>query len=256
MRLIVLGSGTAIPVPDRGPSGYVVIAADSSLLLDCGSGTLQRLAHVGLDPRTISGLFISHAHLDHCADLAPLLFALNIPGYERPDPLVLHTGPGFSTYLQGIRDTFGSWVEPRGATLIHEEHDSGRFDVGEFLCSVLPVQHHATSIGIRIRSADGCTLAYLGDTDLCDNAITLCKDADIAVVECSFPDDMDAPGHLCPRKVAELLMEAQPAGAILTHLYPPAAMMDLKTAVQDHGCNVPLHIAYDGLGVAIDPPPR
>lgn len=254
MRLIVLGSGTAVPVPDRGPSGYIVISAQSSLLLDCGSGTLQRLAHTGLDPRTISGLFLSHAHIDHMADLLPLLFSLNVPGYEREDPLVIHTGPHFAPYLQGLYDTFGAWLQPQGAEIIHEEHASGRFSVSEFLCSVRPVQHHPTSVGIRIEDAEGCTLTYLGDTDLCDNAIELCRGVDLAIVECSFPDDMDAPGHLCPRKVAELLMEAQPEGAILSHLYPPAAMTDLKAAVEAHGCTVPVYIAYDGMGVAIDSP--
>ena len=47
MRLTVLGSGTAVPVADRFPAGYWVQDGDTSVLVDCGPGTLRRLAQAG-----------------------------------------------------------------------------------------------------------------------------------------------------------------------------------------------------------------
>jgi len=44
MELTVLGSGSAMPVPDRVQAGYLLDDGDRSLLVDCGSGVLQRLA--------------------------------------------------------------------------------------------------------------------------------------------------------------------------------------------------------------------
>ena len=35
MRLTVLGSGTAVPVPDRFPAGYLLEHGDSKVMVDC-----------------------------------------------------------------------------------------------------------------------------------------------------------------------------------------------------------------------------
>ena len=76
LRLTVLGSGTAIPVRDRFPAGYLVQSKDSNVLIDCGPGTLRRLAETGVDLDAIDAVLLTHYHTDHCADLAALLFAL------------------------------------------------------------------------------------------------------------------------------------------------------------------------------------
>ena len=55
MRFTVLGSGTAVPDPDRGPAGFLVEVDGLAWLVDGGSGTLQRCARAGVDPRKLSG---------------------------------------------------------------------------------------------------------------------------------------------------------------------------------------------------------
>lgn len=252
MQLIVLGSGTAMPLPDRSPPGYLIQSDSTLLLLDCGSGTLQRLARVGCHPKMLTGVFISHAHLDHVADLSPLLFSLRLPGCELTEPLPLHAGPGFSHYLNGLQSTFGDWVKPKGAALELHEHASDDFRVGDLRLRTAAVEHHNTSIGVRIEAPNGASLAYLGDTDLCDAAIDLCAGVDLAIIECSMPDELDLPGHLCPRKIAQIVAAARPNAILLTHFYPPALEIDPIEALRAHGCDVPAKLAHDGLGVSID----
>ena len=74
----MLGSGTSVPDPSRGPCGLLVQCEAGAWLIDGGSGTLQRCAKVGVDPRTLLGGIYSHHHPDHCADLVPLLFAMRV----------------------------------------------------------------------------------------------------------------------------------------------------------------------------------
>jgi ribonuclease BN (tRNA processing enzyme) len=256
MQLIVLGSGTALPVPDRGPAGYLVSTPDTLLLLDCGSGTLGRLARMGIHPKMLSGIFLSHAHPDHIADLLPLLFSLRMPGCELDLDLPLYTSTAFTPYLNGLRATFGDWMTPKGASLIHHPIDEGRFQVGSLLCRVAPVLHHPTSIGVRIQDPDDATLAYLGDCDLCPGATSLAHDVDLALVECTLPDAHSIPGHMTPQKVATLAREAAPHALLLTHLSPPLDPADPHplAALLAHGCLTPATLAEDGMGVRIGDP--
>ena len=87
MRLTVLGSGTAVPVPDRFPAGYLVERGASKVLVDCGPGSLRRLAQAGVSPAELDAVLLTHYHTDHCADLAALLFALRSPHLRARPPL-------------------------------------------------------------------------------------------------------------------------------------------------------------------------
>lgn len=44
LSVTVLGSGTAVPEPDRFPAGYLVRGGGEIVLVDCGPGVLRRLA--------------------------------------------------------------------------------------------------------------------------------------------------------------------------------------------------------------------
>lgn len=65
LKLIVLGSGSA-------GNCAVVCTGTSRLLIDAGLSAariLERLASVGVAPDTLSGIFITHEHGDHCRGL-------------------------------------------------------------------------------------------------------------------------------------------------------------------------------------------
>jgi ribonuclease BN (tRNA processing enzyme) len=48
MELIILGSGTGVPSLKRGSPGFLVKTENQSILLDGGSGTLQRMLQAGV----------------------------------------------------------------------------------------------------------------------------------------------------------------------------------------------------------------
>jgi phosphoribosyl 1,2-cyclic phosphodiesterase len=61
MRFALLGSGSA-------GNSLVVQAGNTTLLLDCGFSlreTILRLARLGLEPEQISGVLLTHEHVDH-----------------------------------------------------------------------------------------------------------------------------------------------------------------------------------------------
>ncbi|MBW1879464.1 MAG: MBL fold metallo-hydrolase, partial [Deltaproteobacteria bacterium] len=121
MRFIVLGSGTFLPDPARGPAGFLVQFGERTWLVDGGSGTLRRCAQAGVDPRRLDGGFYSHRHPDHCADLVPLLFAMGVGLHPRTSDYPIWAGEGFAEYTTALRHLYGDSIAfgGRGA-VVHE----------------------------------------------------------------------------------------------------------------------------------------
>jgi ribonuclease BN (tRNA processing enzyme) len=198
MELVILGSGTAVPSAKRGPSGLVILIEDEPILFDSGPGTLQRMARAGIDCRRLERVFYTHLHPDHTSELIGLLFLFRNPDYRRSSRLTV-TGPkGFAEFYRKLVDTYGRWVEADGYELKIEETLDGEVDGG--CCSVVSreVLHAQHSVGYRVEDGRGRVITYSGDTAYCEGIVELGLEADILVLECSFPDGVKTDDHLTP----------------------------------------------------------
>jgi len=74
MQLVVLGSGTSVPHPQRAAAAHWLQTSGGSLLLDCSAAAVHRMAAERLDWTGLDAIWISHFHLDHIGGLAPFLF--------------------------------------------------------------------------------------------------------------------------------------------------------------------------------------
>lgn len=79
-RLMILGSGSALPANGRNPSAQVLEHNGKFLLIDCGEGTQNRLRQQKISFNKISHIFISHLHGDHYFGLAGLLSTMQLLG--------------------------------------------------------------------------------------------------------------------------------------------------------------------------------
>src|SRR5215210_412517 len=73
--LVVLGSGTSVPHPQRASTAHWLECGGGSLLLDASAAVVHRMAQENLDWANLDAIWISHFHLDHVGGLAPFLFA-------------------------------------------------------------------------------------------------------------------------------------------------------------------------------------
>jgi ribonuclease BN (tRNA processing enzyme) len=71
-------------------------------------------------------------------------------------------------------------------------------------------------------------VAYSGDTDFCENAVGLARDADLLICEAAFPDAMKVKGHLTPSLAGRIAMEAGVKRLLLTHFYPECESIDVE----------------------------
>src|ERR1700694_2269224 len=74
MKLIVLGSGTSVPHPQRTSAAYWLETDSGQLLLDMSADAPHRMAQEQLDWVNLDSIWISHFHLDHLGGVAPFLF--------------------------------------------------------------------------------------------------------------------------------------------------------------------------------------
>ena len=246
MHITILGSGCGVPHKDRGAPSYLIEADKTLLLMDIGSGTLQKLARLKISPHQFSHVLLSHAHIDHISDLLPLLFALAMPNTTYKGTLCLHTGPGFTYYMDGLTTLFGKWLLPNGGRLKVIEHHNESFKIDNLKVRTQKMRHHPTSVGFRVTSPEGTSLVYSGDTEACQELIDLSYHATAAIYDCSFPAELPCKGHMTSTEAAKVAQKANLGRLILSHRYPECDETDI--IAQSCACyQGPVTLAEDGL---------
>jgi ribonuclease BN (tRNA processing enzyme) len=250
MELTILGSGTCVPTIERGPSGMILSVASHLLFWDGGGGSLRQMARLGIDFRQVDFICLSHFHPDHSSDLVPFLFATNYTtSLIRSQPLRIIGPTGLIDFYHQLKTIFGTWITPRTYPISFHEFADGHMNFPGFELRTLPMKHSAPSIGYRV-SEGKKHIVYSGDTDYCHNIVTLGRQADLLILECSFPDDMKQEGHLTPRLAGRIAREAACKRLLLTHFYPVFEGYDIQKECQQEFSGEIL-LAFDGMKVII-----
>jgi len=246
MDVLFLGSGTGVPSARRGSPGLVLLYHGTILLFDSGPGTLRQLSRAGLSFTRLDGLFYTHFHPDHTADLPAFLFAARYASDFNPKAPVPIFGPaGLQAHYTHLRAAYGHYVEPRPGTIVFSELAPGQTVVlSSFRIESGPVPHTPDSLGYRITASGGPTVAVTGDTDYGPELIRLAAGADLLVTECSFPEGMKKEGHLTPSLAGRAAREAGVKALALVHFNPECDGHDLlgPIAAEYHG---PVTLAED-----------
>ena len=111
--LIVLGSGTPNPDPDRYGSAYAVVVNDQAYLVDFGPGVVRRISAMSpswggefpqLELQNINHAFLTHIHSDHSGGLSDLILTPWVMG--RDSELNLYGPKGLKDMAQNITDAY------------------------------------------------------------------------------------------------------------------------------------------------------
>lgn len=222
MKITVLGSGVIVPQKERGFSGYLIEIDGEKLLFDCGAGTVSKLTKLGFDVSQLNYLFITHFHIDHVSDYPTLVKSraftgrktLNVYGPEgliNGSKMLFEEFPWFS--YMGKQQKCFEYLKLKEVTEgLVEQTDKWKVNC-------IPVVHYK-GIAYRIDS-NNKSLLYSGDTAYDENLIKLGKGVDVAILECSYPDEKTLIGiHLIPSQVGEIANKIKCKKVVLTHLYP------------------------------------
>ncbi len=226
MEVIILGSGTFIPIPDRSSPSVLIKSKETCLLLDIGPGTLRQIGRLGLSFSMIDYVCLSHFHPDHTADIVHLMFALKNIDPLLKKPITLLGPSGTKEFLRSLQSAYRGYINLSPKILrIDELGKKSRRNCKDLTVISHPVKHVPESIGFRIiEESKGKSVAYSGDTGMCEDVIELSRDVDLAILECSFPEEYlknwSIDTHLSPSDAGKIAQEAGAKSLLLTHLYP------------------------------------
>jgi ribonuclease BN (tRNA processing enzyme) len=232
MIVTLVGTGTGVPSIRRNPACILVKLNDKHLVFDSGPGTLKALLQCNVDYLNIDFLFYTHFHMDHISDMGALLFAAKIPPDERKKTLTIYGPKGLKDYYARLLDLYKNTITGDTYRLELKEIENASLEIEGFKISSKPLKHHGGSMGYRITSPDNKVLVYSGDTDYCDEAIELSMEADLCILECSFPDELKMKGHLAPSEAGKIAKKAGVKKLALVHMYPVCDRYDLRGACQ------------------------
>ncbi|MBI4401624.1 MAG: ribonuclease Z [Nitrospirae bacterium] len=228
MRLTILGSGTNVH-PTRAAAGYLV-QTDQTILLDFGPRTLVNLLKTGIDRHRIKYVLFTHFHADHFSDFITFFFdAVYYSKFVGARPDLTLIGPRGTKGLIGtILDTFPGFNSAAFRVKIREVADRS-FSLGETRVTPCTVVHSPRlhCIGYRIEHG-GRALVYSGDAQYCASLVRLCRQAHVAVLDCSFPENQPGIEHMHAGECGQVAQEAGVRCLILSHFYPIAERYDVK----------------------------
>ena len=219
LDLLFLGSGNGFAPGGRFYSSFLL---NGRYLFDASPAALPQLRRAGVPPEAIDAVFISHFHGDHFLGL-PFLLLDYAHVSHRTAPLTIIGPPGIEQRLALVSDaTFPNLLhKERTYTIEYVEAGDGRSGrVGDLSFVARRVQHAESleCFGYRVEIA-GRTLAYSGDTSLCDALVALGDETDVFVMECSCWDPPCGSYHMTLDDIRDLRRRVGPEPTfVLTHL--------------------------------------
>ena len=230
MKVTILGSGTSEPSLSKNSSGLLIASEGSLSLVDFGYGNLRQLLRLGITYHDIYRIFFTHHHPDHMSDLLMFLFSAKYGQTPRTRPLDIVAAPGFDRFFEQFTSAFRHWLIPDAYDIKLIAQDEETREHGGLKVTSRRVRHIDLSRGYRFQDGDGKVLAVSGDTGYCPAMAELGKDADLLILECSFPEEMKIDSHLTPREAGRIAREAGAGKLCLTHLY---ASLDPARALRE-----------------------
>lgn len=221
MHLVTLGTAAAgVPRSGDSGSGHLLEHGETRLLVDCGGGVLGALT--GVAPlESLSGVFLSHLHNDHVADLYPLALWARFTKRR----LKVFGPTGTRTLLYRWFSLFASDPDPYVQALEIVEMEPWRVHtVGSMRFMACPVEHNVACFALRVE-AGGKRFVYSGDTRAGALLEEAAQDADLFLCEATYQDllpdrepEKSRDHHMTAREAGLLARKARAKQLVLTHL--------------------------------------
>ena len=257
MEVTFLGTGSAMPTGDRMQTGILLTHDDRTLLVDCGSGVLHRLAATDRGYEAVSTVLLTHLHLDHVADLLPLLKARWLAGEEHLEIV----GPvGTKGLVDGLLAVHG-YLDGRVDLRIREVVAGEEFAAAGFGIESHEIDHSMEGLAYRFAAdtddanadtddAVDAPFAFSADTEASEALVRFVEGCRVVAHDCSFPDSVDVDGHPTPSTLGAAFADSDVDHLYLTHLFPHTeGHHEEMVSTIAESFDGEVHVARDGLRI-------
>jgi ribonuclease BN (tRNA processing enzyme) len=249
-RVVLLGTGTPVPDPDRSGPATVITVDDRAYLVDFGPGVVRRAEAAALtrrlaaaEPGNLKVAFATHLHSDHTAGYPDLILTGWTSG--RTVPLEVYGPRGLQSMTEHILQAYRIDIEtrtnpdgnqrrfPDGSKVnAHEINPGVIYRDEEVTVTAFATKHAMESYGYRFDTPDR-SIVISGDTNPVEDTIRACHGCDVLVHEAQpvellarMPESVQAfvgKYHTTTEQLAELAGKAKPRLLVVYHTlsFPP-----------------------------------
>ncbi len=245
-QVVLLGTGTPNPDPDRSGPSLAIIVNNHSYIVDCGPGVVRRAAAASkkdipsLKSEGLTRLFITHLHSDHVSGYSDFMLSPAVTG--RMEALEVFGPKGIAKMTKDIQSAYKEDVDIRLKGLeqgiaaayqvnVHELKEGIVYQDSNVLVKAFKVSHGswANAFGYRFETKDK-VIVVSGDCTYSESVIANAKDCDILIHEVYSMEGLakredhwkkyHSTFHTSTGQLAEIANKTKPKLLVLTHQLP------------------------------------
>jgi ribonuclease BN (tRNA processing enzyme) len=250
-KVVLLGTGTPGPNPDRSGPATAIVVNDTPYLVDFGPGVVRRASAAAasrgitaLQPTKLRVAFVTHLHSDHTVGYPDLIFTPWTIG--RRVPLEVYGPKGLKAMTEHLLEAYRADIETRtnpdgNQWTFAEGHKVNAHEIAagvvykdpNVTVTAFPTKHAMESYGYRFDTPDR-SIVISGDTNPAQATIDACRGCDVLIHEvhtsawlAARPEAGGAPPgtfrqfsekyHTTTEQLAGLARQAKPRLLILYH---------------------------------------
>lgn len=243
-RIVLLGTGTPAPLPDRSGPATAIVVNETAYLVDFGPGVVRRASAAfsdhGITPLEVTKLhvaFVTHLHSDHTVGYPDLIFTPWTIG--RRVPLEVYGPKGLKAMTEHLLEAYRVDIEtrtnqdgnqrgfPEGHRVnAHEISPGIVYKDANVTVTAFATKHALESYGYRFDTPDR-SIVISGDTSPTQETIDACRGCDVLIHEAHTPawlatrpetfQRFSVKYHTTTPELAALASKAKPRLLILYH---------------------------------------
>ena len=243
-KVVLLGTGTPIPDPDRSGPATAIVVGDSAYLVDVGPGVVRRAEAAllergikALEPGNLKVAFVTHLHSDHTVGYSDLILTGWTSG--RDTPLEVYGPTGLKAMTEHILEAYRVDIETRTNAEGNQRAISNGWKVNaheikpgiiykdaSVTVTAFPTKHAMESYGYRFDTYDR-RIVISGDTSPTEETIKACSGCDILIhdtqtldLSSKMPERLHSfvtKYHTTTAQLAALAKEAKPKLLVTYH---------------------------------------
>lgn len=243
-QVVVLGTGTPVPDPERSGPAVAVVVNGRAYLVDCGPGIIRRANAAfqkngikALDVTALNIVFITHLHSDHTLGYPDLIFSPWVMG--RTEVLQAYGPHGLKSMTAHIERAFADDVRVRREGLEQANSTGYQVKVHEIRPGIVYRDQNVTVTAFLVKhgiwkEAYGYTfetkdrkIVISGDTAPTDEVVKACNGCDLLLHEVynakgeqlGIPhwQDYFRTFHTSPAELADIARRAHPKLLVAYH---------------------------------------
>jgi len=220
-QIVFLGSGGSrvmLATQLLPTGGFVIQILGYQIWVDPGPGALFQAKEQKLSAQKTDIIFVSHAHLDHSAELNSIVDAMTIGGIKRKGILL-----SVNSVVNGIKEKDDYKEFPillkrykEFLKAIYVLNPSDKITIGPLTFIATKTAHDCEEIGFRLETPLG-NIGYVGDTGYFPELLKQFENCKVLIANVLRPGSEKWETHLNSANATELFKAAKPQIGIITN---------------------------------------